>query len=125
MKKILKIFLYVVVFFVLLITAILFFTSGDRDTARNFAIEVTSGQTGTAYARLHSGVQAQISQAQLADMFAGAKPITDVSFTSVETSGGASTLLGTSTTVDGCASEVEFRVLDEQIVMFNITPLCR
>lgn len=125
MKKILRILLYVVVFFALSITAVLFFTSGDRDTARAFAIEVTSGQTATAYDRLHSGVQAQITQAALAEMFAGAKPITDVSFTSVETSGGATTILGTSTTVDGCTSEVEFRVLDEQIVMFNITPLCR
>jgi len=121
-KKLLKILAGLAAVAVL---AVYYFTSDDRGTARNFVVEPPGGQIAQAHARPHSSLQTQIPLDGFQASLTGTKPLTEVSFSSIETSGGATTLKRTARTANGCSSEVEFRLLDAQIVAFNITPLCQ
>jgi hypothetical protein len=125
MKKFFKILAGLAVFVLLALIAVLIVTGDERETARSFVIELTSGQVEQAYTRAHSGLKEQLPMAIAQQQLEGVKPYTEVSFSSIETSGGATTMKGTARTADGCASEVEFRVLESQIISFNITPLCK
>lgn len=105
--------------------AVVLLTSGARDTARNFVLQATSGQITQAHGLLHQELRRQVPLTQLDQMFAGAEPYADVSFSSVEASGGNTTLKGTARTAGGCSSQVAFQMLDDSIISFDITPLCR
>jgi hypothetical protein len=125
MKTFLRILGGLVVLVAVALLAVMFLTGDDRETARGFVIELTSGQIEQAYTRVHSALEEELPIDVVTQQLEGVKPYTEVSFSSVETSGGATTLQGTARTADGCSSEVDFRVLDGQIISFNIAPLCK
>ncbi|EBA06287.1 hypothetical protein [Sagittula stellata] len=126
MKTVLKVLGGLVLVVALFAGAMFFFTSGSRDIARQFVTLSTTGGHDEARALLHPGLQDQLSTDKMAEMFAGAKPYEKVSFSSVSTgTGKPTTLEGTATTVDGCMSVLKFELLNEQIVGFDMSPLCR
>jgi hypothetical protein len=125
MKTFLKILAGLVVLGVVAFVLVMALTSGARDTAKAFVIESSSGEYTAARARLHEALAAEFTEARFAEVFQGARAYTEVSFSSVEASGGTTTLEGTAETADGCSSKVALEVLDGQIISFDITPLCR
>jgi hypothetical protein len=125
MKTFLKILLGIVVVIVVAVGAAMFFTSGERETARQFVLQATNGNAAEAHGLMHDALQDQIPVDQLTEMFAGARPYTEVSFSGFEKGGGRTTLSGTASTADGCTSTADFELLGGQIISFDITPLCR
>ena len=125
MKRILKILAVIIIIVAVAIGALLYATSGAREVARNFVLNATSGAFEEAMASLHQEVAADFPVERMEEVFGRAKAYTEVSFSTVQASGGRTTLSGTATTADGCASEVDFAIVNDQIIAFNINPLCR
>lgn len=124
MKRFLKILAGIAIVVGLAIGAVLFITSGERDIARDFILNVTSGSYEAAQSGLHQQLVSEFPIEKMQEAFGNSQPYTEVSFSSVEASGGQTTLKGTATTQDGCASQVDFVLVSDQITSFNITPLC-
>ena len=74
---------------------------------------------------VHQSLQTDELSQQIEDMFVGVDPYTEVKFSNVSATGGATALQGTARTAEGCASKIEMGLVENQIVQFNITPLCR
>ncbi len=100
-------------------------TAESRGVARDFVLLATDGKGREANALLHSTLAAELPPQELAEMFRGAAPYTDVRFHQIEANPGGTSLQGTARTVDGCSSRVSIEVLDGRIIAFDITPLCR
>lgn len=124
MKRAFKILAVIVVVGVVAVGVVLFTTSGERDIARNFILNVTSGSFEDAQAGLHQQLITEFPVEAMQEAFGNAQPYTEVSFSSVEASGGRTSLKGTATTAGGCASELDFTLVNDQITSFTITPLC-
>lgn len=125
MKTFLKIVLGLVVVVALGVAAVSYFSSDQREMARQFVILTSTDGHAEARELMHDALKDQLSTDQLAEMFAGTRPYTEVTFTSVEMGDGVTTLAGTARTADDCTSTVAFEVLGGKIVSFDITPLCR
>ncbi|MCK0151902.1 hypothetical protein MWU54_17800 [Marivita sp. S6314] len=125
MKKFLKILLGILVIAGLVYAALMFFTSGSRDIAKQFVLLNGTGDHAAAHALLHPELQKQFTIPQLTDAFAGDDTYTDVSFSSVSTGGGVTELQGVATTANECSSTVAFEILKGQIISFNVSPVCR
>lgn len=125
MKTFLKILLGIVIVGALAFGAVMVLTSGERDIARQFVFDLTGGAPDAARAVMHDDLRAQFPDATLNEVLAGVRPYTEVSFGSVEASGGVTTLEGSASTADGCSSKVNFEILDSKIIAFSIEPLCR
>ena len=125
MRLFLKILLGIVIVGGLALGAVLMLTSGERDIARQFVFDLTSGANDAARAVMHDDLRRQFPDERLAEVMAGVKPYTEVSFGSIETSGGITTLEGSASTADGCSSKIDFEILNDRIIGFSIEPLCR
>ena len=126
MKKVLKFFAGLVVVVGAFVFYMLWSTSGERDLARSFIIQMSSGDAEGAYDLFHPQFKAGYSLEQFVEAIAGVKPYTEVSFNSVARSTDKPTeIKGTATTADECESAVELKFVDETIVAFDIQPLCR
>lgn len=124
MKTIVRVILGIVVVGGLIFGVVMLVSSGARDHARGFVEDVSAGEFSAARARLHPQLQQQLSEADLEQMFEGSEPYVDVSFSSISVSGSQAELSGSATTASECSSAVEFELIDDQIVMFDFTPLC-
>ena len=129
MKRFFKISLIIVGVFVviggIIYGVIMYASSSARSVASDFIILSSSGQNDQANVMLHQSLQTDEAIQKVAEIFDGVDPYTDVSFTSVAMEGGSTTLGGTARTAGGCASNVEFELIENQIIYFNINPLCR
>lgn len=126
MRRFLKILAIVAIIVGALVAILLYSTSGDRDIARNFLLNASSGQYEASMADFHPELAAELPLERLREAFGNAQEYTDVSFSSVQTAlGGATSLSGKATTAEGCSSLLNFTILDGKIVSFNIEPLCR
>lgn len=125
MKTFLKIVVGVILLGGIAFGAVLYFTSGQRDVARQFVTLSSSGDYEGATALMHEALKAEFPMTSFETGFAGVKPYVEVSFSGISMQGEATTLTGTATTADGCMSEISFDMLGDKIVSFNITPLCR
>ncbi len=123
-----KIFGYIVLGFIafigLIVGVVMFASSGARDHARGFVEDISGGNYAAAHERLHPQLRQQMSEDDLAAMFAGAEPYAEVSFNSISIENGISQLAGTATTASDCTSAVNFELIGGDITMFDITPLC-
>lgn len=124
MKTFGRIILGIVVVVGLIVGVVMFASSGARDHARGFVVDVSAGDFAAARARLHPQLQQQLTEADLSQMFDGSEPYVDVSFSSISVSGGRAELSGSATTASECSSAVEFELINDQIVMFDISPRC-
>lgn len=125
MKTFLKIVLGLAVLAAVAFAVVMFVTSGSRDVAKAFVTEASSGAFSEARAHFHEALAAEISEERLAGMFADVRPYTEVSFGSVEAGASGTRLEGRAETADGCSSSVVIELIDDRIVSFSITPLCR
>lgn len=125
MKTLGKILLGLVVLVGTVVVLVGLLTSSDRTTARNFVLSASTEEYVVARQLLHDELQRQFPIDRFKQVFADVKPYTDVSFSSVETSGSGTSMTGVATTDDGCSSKVTFEVLKDRIIAFNISPLCR
>jgi len=129
MKKFLKISAIVVgvlvVIGVTVYAGIMYASSGARSVARDFIMLSSSGQNDQANVMLHQSLQTDEAIQKVAAIFDGVAPYTDVSFASINMEGGSTSLAGTAETAGGCASKVEMELVENQIIFFNINPLCR
>ncbi|MBN2905133.1 MAG: hypothetical protein JXJ18_00320 [Rhodobacteraceae bacterium] len=125
MKTFLKLVLGLAVLGVIGYAAVIYFTSGQRDIARQFVILTSTGQYPQARTLLHPQLQEQYTLPYFQETFAGVAPYAQVSFTSLAADGTSTRLGGTATTASGCASKLSFEVLKGQIIAFDITPLCK
>lgn len=125
MRTFLKIVAGLVVLGVLGFGAVMYMTAGEREIARNFLTQLSSQDPDSARAFMHEELVKQFPDGRLAEAMAGARPYTDVSFASVEASGGVTRLEGTASTADGCSSKISFELVKDQITSFTVEPLCR
>ena len=126
MKTLLKVVGGFVGLIVLIVVLVSVFSSGARDTAKQFVIQASSGQIEEARALLHPGLREKLGSEQFSAMFEGAQAYEKVTFSSVSTGTGKPTdLEGTAKTALGCTSTVAISLLNGQIVSFDISPLCR
>lgn len=125
MKTFLKIVVGAILLGGIALGAVMYFSAGKRDVARQFVSLSSSGDYEGATALMHDALKAEFPMTSFETTFAGVKPYTEVSFSGISMEGGATTLTGTATTADGCMSEIAFDMLGDKIVSFNITPLCR
>ncbi len=107
------------------IGAVLMLTSADRATAKQFVIDMSSGAYPQAAAAMHEELLKEFPVERMQEAFQNAKPYTEVSFSSINASGGRTSLDGVATTADGCESIVAITLLGDLIVSFDITPLCQ
>lgn len=105
--------------------SIMYFTASEREVARGFLINATSGNFDAARAVMHPALLEDVADPGLERMFGDAQPYSDVSFANIQTSGGRTSLSGTAKTADGCASAIDFELIEDILVSFNISPLCR
>ncbi|SPJ31515.1 hypothetical protein [Falsiruegeria mediterranea] len=125
MKTLGKILLALVVLVGVVVLLVDLLTSSDRTTARDFVLLASTGEYVAARQLLHDELQTQFPLDRFEQVFADVKPYSDVSFSSVETSGSGTSMTGVATTDDDCSSKVSFEVLRDRIIAFNIAPLCR
>jgi hypothetical protein len=100
-------------------------TSADRAMAKQFVIDLSSGAHEQAAAVMHEELVKEFPIARMQEAFANVEPYTEVSFSSINASGGRTSLEGVATTVGGCESVVSVMLLNDLIVSFNINPLCQ
>ena len=125
MKTFLKIVVGVILLGGIALGAVLYFSAGKRDVARQFVTLSTSGDYEGASALMHEALKAEFPMSSFETGFAGVKPYVEVSFSGISIEGETTSLKGTATTADGCMSEIAFDMLGDKIVSFNIPPLCR
>ncbi|GAB5438428.1 hypothetical protein [Falsiruegeria mediterranea] len=125
MKTLGKILLALVVLVGVVVLLVDLLTSSDRTTARDFVLLASTGEYVAARQLLHDELHTQFPLDRFEQVFADVKPYSDVSFSSVETSGSGTSMTGVATTDDDCSSKVSFEVLRDRIIAFNIAPLCR
>ncbi len=125
MKTFLKILAALVVLGAVAFGTVIYMTQGSREAARQFVLLSTSGDYVAASALFHEALKAEFPMESFETSFAGVKPYTEVSFSSISSSGSGTNLEGTASTADGCTSKVSFEILGGLIVAFDITPLCR
>ncbi len=124
MKRLLKIMGVVAIIVALGLVVGFYLTSGQREVARNFLLNVSSGAYEDAQTDMHSELIRELPIEKLKEAFGNAKAYAEVNFKSLAASGGRTTLEGIAITADGCASTVKFTLLNDQIISFNIAPLC-
>ncbi len=125
MKRFLKILAVIAIIIVIVVGILIFVTAGDRDVARNFVLNATSGAFEEAVGVMHPELAKQFPVEEMQNMFGASQPYSEVSFSKVEASGGRTTLEGTARTEAGCESLVAFTLLGDKIISFDINPLCR
>jgi hypothetical protein len=104
---------------------VLMVTSADRKVAKQFVMDLTSGNTEAAIAAMHQELAKEFPPDALQAAVANAEPLIDVSFSSINASGGRTSLEGTATTATGCESVVSVTLLGDAIIAFNIAPMCQ
>lgn len=128
MKRIFKIiaiiFGVLIVILAVAMGLVLFLTGDQREIARSFVIDATSGNIDAVLPNMHPELIKEVPRETLQQMFGNAKQYTDVSFSSTQANGARTELGGTASTDDGCVSEVSFVILKDKIIGFNIEPLC-
>ena len=125
MKRFLKIIAVIAIIAVVGIVILIFMTAGDREIARTFVLKATSGAYEEAVATMHPELAKQFPNEEMEKMFGASKPYTEVSFSQVQANGSRTALEGVGRTEDGCESVVQFTLLGDKIIAFDITPLCR
>jgi hypothetical protein len=93
--------------------------------AKQFVIDLSSGAHEQAAAVMHEELVKEFPIARMQEAFANVEPYTEVSFSSINASGGRTSLEGVATTAGGCESVVSVMLLNDLIVSFNINPLCQ
>lgn len=124
MKIVRNVILGLVALVGLTLAIVMFFSAGAREHARGFVEDVSAGDFAAAHARLHPQLQQQTNEEELQQMFEGSEPYAEVSFSSISVENSRAELSGTATTISDCSSEVRFVLLNDQITMFDISPLC-
>ena len=124
MRKVLKILAGIAVAIGVGVGVLLYATSGARDIARAFVMELSTGNAEAAHAYLHDGLKMEYTVERLQAGFVGYAPYEEVSFSSVSSSGGSTELVGRATTASGCRTEIAFRIAEDRIIGFNLEPLC-
>jgi hypothetical protein len=125
MKRLLYIVVGIVVLGVAAFGIVMGVTSGDRKLAKQFVIDLSSGAHAQAAAVMHEELIKEFPVERMQDAFQNVKPYAEVSFSSINASGGRTSLEGVATTADGCESVVSITLLNDLIVSFNINPLCQ
>lgn len=124
MKRALKILAVLAVIVVVAVGAVFISTSDDREIAREFIVNVTSGSYEDAQTGMHQQLVTGFPIESMQEVFGNSQAYTEVNFSSLQSSGGQTTLVGTATTADGCSSQVDVELVSGQITSFTFTPLC-
>ena len=124
MRKLLIILGILIVLVPILLVTLTMISAGERKVAREFLIKLTGGDYAAAQPLLHPEVRKKFTEAVMQEKFGAAEPYAEVSFNSFEAASGLMKLQGMARTESGCASKVEFELIDEQITFFSITPIC-
>ncbi len=128
MKKFLKIAAIISVVLAVLIGVTFYLIMSifekDKELAANFVKYSTSHVYEQASELMHDALQKEFPIKKFKEVFKSSKPYVDVSFTSMKAENSVTTLKGVATTEDGCSSKLDFEILDDKIIRFNISPLC-
>ncbi len=124
MRKVLMILGGIVLVFLIGIAVIVFASSGSRDIARAFVMEVSSGNLESAHDLLHDGLKESFPVEKLRAAFEGYAAYESVRFHSISTSPGETVLEGTARTASDCATQVYISLANSKIIAFEISPLC-
>ncbi len=124
MRLLFKIILGIIVFGVAVFALVMLLTSGERKLGKSFVTLASSGASSEARALLHPTLQEEFTLDRFQEVFGNVKPYTEVSFGSVEKNASGTSMSGSATTADGCATSVEIAVLAGQIIQFRMNPLC-
>jgi uncharacterized membrane protein affecting hemolysin expression len=125
MKRIIYIVVGIAVLGAVAFGAVMMVTSADRNLAKQFVVDLSSGAHEQATAVMHEELIKEFSLEKMQEAFQNVKPYAEVSFSSIKASGGRTSLEGVAKTADGCESIVEITLLNDLIVSFNISPLCQ
>lgn len=125
MKRIIYVVVGIAILAVATFGIVMMVTSTDRKLAKQFVIDLSSGAHEQAAAVMHEELIKEFSLEQMQEAFQNVKPYAEVSFSSINASGGRTSLEGVATTADGCESVVSITLLNDLIVAFNINPLCQ
>ena len=128
MKKFLKIAAIFSVVLVLVIGVLVYFILSiyeeDKEIASSFVRYSSSGAYEEALMLMHDALKKEFPITKFQEVFKTSKPYVDISFSSFETANSVITLKGKAVTEDGCSSKLNFEILDDKIISFNISPLC-
>lgn len=124
MRKVLMVLGGMVLVIALGIAVMVFATSGSREIARTFVMEVSAGNPEAAHDLFHDGLKEVYTVEALQEAFEGYAAYESVSFYSLSTSPGGTDLEGTATTASECSTQVSISLVDEQIISFEMNPLC-
>jgi hypothetical protein len=125
MKRVLYIILGLAVLGGAAFAIVMFVTSADREMAKKFVMDMSSGAHEQAAAAMHEELLKEFPITRMQEAFQSVEPYTEVSFNSINANGGRTSLEGTATTASGCESIVSITLLNDKIVSFNINPLCQ
>tara|TARA_B100000029_G_scaffold37076_1_gene34865 strand:+ start:303 stop:695 length:393 start_codon:yes stop_codon:yes gene_type:complete len=128
MKKFLKIMAIIIVCLTLLggaaVYIIFSISKEDREIASNFVTYSSDGRYEKASNLMHDALKKEFPLTRFEEVFKSTKPYVETSFSSISMENSVTILQGITRTEDGCSSKVNFEILDDKIVKFNISPLC-